>query len=36
VGGVSGAIQMWLESGRKRPAEELGEELAELIRKLFV
>lgn len=36
VGGVSGAIQMWLESGRKRPAEELAEELAELIRKLFV
>lgn len=36
VGGVSGAIQMWLESGRERPANELAEELAELIRKLFI
>ena len=36
VGGVSGAIQMWLESGKTISAEKLADEVSKLITKLFV
>ena len=35
VGGVSGVIQTWLKSEEKRPAAEIAEEVAGIIKRIF-
>ena len=35
VGGVSGVIQTWLKSAEKRPAGEIADEVADIIKRIF-